>query len=594
MNNLFNELKRRNVVKVGIAYLALAWFVIQITSLAVPAFNFPDIINGIVFYLGLVGFPFALFFAWAFEMTPEGIKRTENIDLEHSITQQTGTKIEHVTVGLLACAVVFMLWDNYGRGPSSDAAAAVQAPVKIMQNSTPSVAVLPFVNMSADEDQEYFSDGISEEILNVLAKLPNLHVTSRSSSFAFKGKDLDLTKVAAQLGVDHILEGSVRKSGTKVRITAQLIEAGTDRHLWSETYDRELVDVFAVQDELSAAIVAVLKVKLLGDDSAASISAPLKVNAEAYTAYLKGVHFRKNGTTMQDVYTAREFFEQSIALDPSFAPAHANLAGTLSNLTGMAYIPLSEGAPLARASAERAIALDANYASGYVQLANVKSQFDFDFIGAVDDLEHAIQLNPNDVLANTRLSSYSSMLGKHDLALAQARKAVALDPVNAFTLSRVSRAFFYAGRYSEAQKEIKNALTLSPNNQGLLLFNAYVELMLGKYSDALTLANMLEDEAYRPQIMSMAHFGLGDETASDKALATLIKDAAVDSAFQVAEVYCYRGENAECLNWLDISYKQKDPGLGAVTMTPFLRSVHSEPSFKALVDRMGLSDIIKN
>lgn len=439
--SLWVEIKRRNVVKVGIAYITLAWIVIEVTSLAIPALSLSPSLNGIVFYLGMIGFPFALFFAWAFEMTPDGIKKTQSINPEDSITNITSKKLEHIIVGLLSIAVIVLIWENYIRTPEVQETAPIEIAEEILAiDEPPSIAVLPFVNMSDDKQQEYFSDGISEEILNVLAKIPNLHVTSRSSAFAFKGKDLDLKQVAMQLGVNHILEGSVRKAGNKVRIRVQLIEANSDRHIWSETYDRELVDIFAIQDEISDAIVIVLKEKLMGADETPIEKYDIaKTNPEAYTAHLQALHLWKNGQNDEDRIKAQELAEQSVALDENYAPSHSLLSSIIGVRTSIAYIPLEIGMPLARKHADRAIELDPDFELGYVARANIKETFDFDFQGAREDLEHAVRLNPNNSIVLASLSMNSTLFGDFEQALIEARKSISLDPLNIYARTREAR-----------------------------------------------------------------------------------------------------------------------------------------------------------
>jgi TolB-like protein len=259
---LIEELKRRNVFRVGVAYLALAWVVIQITDMAVPALNLPQSLQAIVFYIGIVGFPFAVFFAWAFELTPDGLKREHEVDRTASVTHHTARKIDFGIIAMLVLAVAFLVVDNYVMpGPvETDTASSdsTSTPPK-EETSYNSIGVLPFLNMSNDPDQEYFSDGIAEELLNALAKLKNLQVAARTSSFAFKGQNQDIMEVGSALKVDTVLEGSVRKSGTRLRITAQLIDVANGYHLWSETYEREIDDIFAIQDEISLAISQALE-----------------------------------------------------------------------------------------------------------------------------------------------------------------------------------------------------------------------------------------------------------------------------------------------------------------------------------------------
>ena len=319
--SLFSELKRRNVFKVGVAYLVLAWVVVQVTDTAVPALHLPEWILTAVFFFGVIGFPFAIFFAWAFEVTPEGIKKESEITPDESITAHTGRKLDFVIIGLLVVGMGYFIYESrfsseteqgiVVESPSTE----ITSPKEVAQEPEgSSIAVLPFVNMSSDPEQEYFSDGISEEILNVLAKLPNLKVTSRSSAFAFKGSKINISEVAKKLGVNNVLEGSVRKFGNRIRITAQLIEAGSDTHLWSETYDRELVDLFAIQDEISAAIVEALKAKL-GLDVKVATRDMSKVNLDAHNEYLKGRFYIENRTEA-DLEKALAYFDKAIELAP--------------------------------------------------------------------------------------------------------------------------------------------------------------------------------------------------------------------------------------------------------------------------------------
>jgi len=287
-DSLFKELKRRNVFKVGTAYLVVSWLLIQFVDIVVPHMALPEWIPGFVIIATMVGLPIALIFAWVFEMTPDGIKRESEITPEDSITAHSGRKLDFIIIGLLIVALGYFIFESRFETKPVDASATIDK--KAQQPESTSIAVLSFVNMSSDPEQEYFSDGISEEILNVLSKLPRLQVTSRSSAFAFKGKEINISEVAKKLGVKYILEGSVRKSGNRVRITAQLIDADTDKHLWSESYDRELVDIFVIQDEISAAIVDALKSKL-GLDAELVARDMTDVNLDAHNEYLLGRYY---------------------------------------------------------------------------------------------------------------------------------------------------------------------------------------------------------------------------------------------------------------------------------------------------------------
>jgi TolB-like protein len=252
------ELKRRNVFKVGAAYLVVSWLILQLVQSVREPLGLPEWTDAFFIVLLSVGLPMALLFAWAFELTPDGVKKTKEVDKETSVTANTGRKLNYAIIATLAIALAYSVFDRVNQPDSVEITEATDTVAAEQGIGNTSIAVLPFVDMSSDQDQEYFSDGISEELLNVLAKIPELRVAARTSSFQFKGQNVDIGNVAEQLNVDHVLEGSIRKADTRIRITAQLIRADTGYHLWSETYDRELTDIFGIQDEISAAIVAAL------------------------------------------------------------------------------------------------------------------------------------------------------------------------------------------------------------------------------------------------------------------------------------------------------------------------------------------------
>ncbi len=323
MSGLFQELKRRNVFKVGTVYVVLAWLLAQITDVFLEPFGAPDWVIKTVLLLLIIGFPLALLFAWAFELTPEGLKKEKYVDRSQSITHETGQRLNLAIIFILILALGYFAVDKFILEPgrhletSEVAAQPVEAKEPAKEKS---IAVLPFVNMSDDAGNEYFSDGIAEEILNALAKVKDLKVAGRTSSFAFKGQNQDLREIGDALGVNHILEGSVRKAGAKVRITAQLIQVDDGFHLWSDTYDRELTDVFAIQDEIANAILEQLKARLVGGESVAV--AATRTNTEAYELYLLAKQ-RMYERTQLPLEAAAELLDRAIAIDPQYAPAYA-------------------------------------------------------------------------------------------------------------------------------------------------------------------------------------------------------------------------------------------------------------------------------
>ena len=334
--SFFNELKRRNVFRVAAAYVIVGWLIMQAGEVMGPALRLPDWINSALAFFLILGFPLAMFFAWAFELTPEGIKKDKGVDQDQPIANGAGGILNRTIIIALVLALGFFVYDKFVLDPERDAelvqatqTAAAQtedsasASIEDTNPDEKSIAVLPFINMSSDPEQEYFSDGITEEVLNLLAKTPELKVTSRSSVFSLKGQPIDIPTVAAKLGVAHILEGSVRKAGNRVRITAQLIEAGSDVHMWSETYDRELDDIFAIQDEIAQEVVKALHIQLLGDAPTAT-----STNVEAYQLYLRGNHFATLDTR-ESLESSIAAYREAIALDANFAPPWEGLSRVL-------------------------------------------------------------------------------------------------------------------------------------------------------------------------------------------------------------------------------------------------------------------------
>ena len=447
MAALFEELKRRNVLRVAAAYTVVGWVVLQAVDVVAPILELPDWFARGILVLLAVGLPITIVISWFYEWTPGGVMTAAAADAAGYVKPSAfGRQIDFVIIALLVIAVG---WLVYEREPPTEVPAA-------------SIAVLPFVNMSDDAANEYFSDGISEEILNVLSRIPNLHVTSRSSAFQFKGGGIDIPTVAAQLGVAHVLEGSVRKSGTRVRIAAQLIEASTDRHLWSATYDRELDDIFAIQDEISAAIVDALKTAL-GLELVAPTAKAFVADSEAHEAYLRGRHLVVQ-RTRQTVEGAVTEFERAIKLDPDYALAHAELAIATMLLVRGLYGGLTDSEVLARAApqAERALALDpalaeAHAATGYVLWSQGKVE------EGLAHFRHATSINPNYSIVYTWMGTLVSRdLGRYDELIGVRETALRLDPLSIPAIGNYVRALVARNRIEEAERELAKLASIAP------------------------------------------------------------------------------------------------------------------------------------
>jgi TolB-like protein len=510
--SLFSELKRRNVIRVGIAYIVVAWLVAQVLQLVMESFAAPDWVMKTVLILLAAGIPFALLFAWVFELTPEGLKRETEIDRTQSITPQTGRKLDRVIIAVLVLALGYFAWDKFVHsrehtgeaGPNvaastEEGASGAAAKEAAAQQS---IAVLPFVNMSPDQDQEYFSDGISEEILNALAKIPDLHVTSRSSAFAFKGQAIDIPTVARQLGVANVLEGSVRKSGNKVRITAQLIEAAGDRHLWSETYDRELDDIFAIQDEISLAIVAALKGHLaLEDHSAALVENRQTSDTEAYEAYLRGHHLILQ-RSRPSLDAAVIEFQKAVQIDPEFALAHAELAIAHMLLIKDQYgdYTFEEATALAVPHANRAMELDPGLAESQAAAGFVLWN-----IGAPPEtlayFEEALRINPNHSQVLAWMAVASGENGDYDKALEFEEQLLHIDPLYTPNLANLANSYSARGRSESVNSILGNLAVISPT--ALLDAKIAISWREGRLAEAILLgldALTLEPENSRPRL----------------------------------------------------------------------------------------------
>ncbi len=457
MTTLWGELKRRNVVRVGIAYVIVGWLLLQLADVLGDLLQLPDWAGKLVVFLLVLGFPIALIFAWAFELTPEGLKRERDVDREKSVTRSTGRKLDRTIIVLLALALVFVVVDNYVLQDAPQQPDVVPV-VETQAEAQKSIAVLPFVNMSSDQEQEYFADGLSEEILNLLARIPDLKVIGRTSSFSFKGKNEDLRVIGEMLGARTILEGSVRKSGDRIRITAQLIDAADGVHLWSDTYDRTIEDVFAVQDEVAAAIIDALHVHV---GSMPTRGVPTE-NAEAYALYLRA---RAHLNQYEALWSA-PLLRQAVELDPEFAEAHELLAFNYWWLGGVT-MDAQEGYRKMRAVAHTALGLNPD--SVFAQAMYVMGDMDnYSFLSEIEALERVVSASPGNTLGYDGLTYDLLEAGYFAEGLQYAKKQVELDPLSSGAHMRLGEALAANGDTDGAMqayataRDLGNAFAYAP------------------------------------------------------------------------------------------------------------------------------------
>ena len=466
---------------------------------------------------------------------------------------------------------------------------------------TPSIAVLPFINMSRDEDNEYFADGLSEELLNVLTKIRGLRVASRTSAFSFKGKDVDIPTVAQKLNVATVLEGSVRKSGKRVRITAQLIEVASDSHLWSETYDRELEDIFAVQDDIAQSVVKELRAALLGEpaETAAVKTAAAEVrqaatgrgdNPEAFQLYLQGKFFGER-ITQVDTDKAIELFQRALAIDPNFALAWAGLSRVHQLQAGYGFAPIDEGYERARDAAQHALRLAPDLVEAHIELGLILEGHDWKWAAAGASFRRALELAPGDAHALRAAAGHARILGRLDEALELVRKAIALDPLSARTHRQAALIYVMANRLDDAAAAFRLAIDLAPNAGLAHAFLAITRLMQGRNEEAVALAEAESHDVFRNVALAMIRHAQGRAAESEAALQTLIDGFGWTAAYQVAEVHAYRGDVEKAFEWLERAFAQRDPGVMFTATDRFLQPLHTDPRWQPFLQRMGLETL---
>jgi TolB-like protein/DNA-binding winged helix-turn-helix (wHTH) protein/Tfp pilus assembly protein PilF len=451
-----------------------------------------------------------------------------------------------------------------------------------------SIAVLPFADMSPGKDQEYFSDGLTEQLIDDLAKVPRLKVVGRSSAFRFKGKNEDLRAVGRKLGVSNVLEGSVRRDGNHVRITAELIKPDDGFQLWSQTYDREINDIFAVQDEIARAATEALQLKLLGTNSEPLALGLRSTNAEAYQAYLQGQYFNGQGPNKEDLIKALTYSDQAIKLDEKYAPAWALRASAQLAMTEGGLTDVTEGFQKARDDAERAIALDPTLTSAYLVLAKTQINCDWNWDAANASITKAAALEPGSVEV-LRIRSYRArMLGDLDQAIKLQEQVVALDPLRANSYARLGYLLYAVGRYDEARAALQKALELNPQS-------SYVHLTLDKILIAegnphQALVEIEKEPSAWGKLTGevLAYHALGREQDSIAALADLIAKYRTTAAYQVAQAYSFRGESDKSFEWLEHAYKQRDPGLPEIKSNPLFKNLRHDPRYTELLKKMRL------
>lgn len=570
--SFFSELKRRNVIRIGIGYAVASWVIVEVASVLLPTFDAPEwVLRAIVLVL-IAGLPIALVIAWAFELTPEGIKVEDNQDTveEARFKSRTARKADMAIIVTLSLVVAYFIfekiWDS-----------------GVVRGNMNAIAVLPFSDMSARRDQEYFAEGLTVELLNMLSRVADLKVTGKTSAFQFKDYKGDFETIGKKLNVGTILEGSVRAVDNNIRITANLIDAEQGHTLWSANYDRQLTNIFQVQDEIARSVVKALQAQLL---EAAEKPVDRVVVAEAYTAYQQG-NFLQGKLTVEDQQSAIDYFQQAVEKDPSFAEPLVGLANAhLMLALNMVAIDRDEGIGKATGYLDQALRLDPELTDAYVSRSVIKKVNFHDFVGAEMDLKRALDSDPRHIDALRRLGTIYGMQGRYDEAMSMFQKIIDRDPLNTPTYSNYSYNALAAGNLPVAEEMINKVLEFSPKSVFAHFQLARVFMAEGELSEARQSIEKEPHPVWKNIGLGMIACLDGNTSAGQAIANKLVEDREV---FNAAEIYNLCGEIEKVWQLLEKAASERDPALTEMRLSWALSDLRDTPKWQEILKLTGLS-----
>jgi TolB-like protein/tetratricopeptide (TPR) repeat protein len=580
MASVWGELKRRNVVRVAVAYAIVSWLILQLTDVLMPLLSLPAWVGGFVFLLLVIGFLLALVLSWAYELTPEGIKLDKDVGPSESSARLSSRKLDFIIIGAMAVALLYLsATHDWGakRGP-------------VEPGEITSIIVLPLDNLMNDPEQDYFVDGMHEALITELSKIRALRVISRTTAVQYRNTELSAPEIALELGVDAIVEGSVLRVENTVRVTAQLIEARSDRHLWADHFDRPLSDILALHSELARAIVGEISVAVTPEEELRFADAG-PVNPDVYELYLRGRHLCSNWTP-EEMATAIRYLQQAIDEDPEYAPAYAELASCYTDIAYFEYRPPLEIHPLAKAAAIRALEIDDRLAEAHTALGAVQYQMEWQFLEAEKAFKRALELNPN----NWRtLVYYAWMLGetgRFDEAMEPARRVQALDPLNTLANVAVAEILYLSRNYDGAIKEYSKNLDLDPNDPGVHYFLAWPYEQKGMFEEAIALlkkAVTLSDAPVYLAALGHTHALAGNRDEALKILEQLQNPSALvhPSSFHIALVHVGLGNDDTAFQLLEEAFREGALQLIYLNEDPKFDRLRSDARFEDLLHMMG-------
>ncbi len=588
-SNFFAELKRRNVYKVAVAYAVVGWLLIQVATQVFPFFEIPNWAVRLVVLLIAVGFPISLVIAWAFEMTPEGIKRTEAANAEHEHSR--GKTWIYVVVVAAGISIALFFLGRYTVETPRPASAELRAGGQMEPAAIPekSIAVLPLAIEGGAKDDQYFSDGLSEDLITALSQFANLKVIGRNSSFQFRDSQDDSKTIGAKLGVAHLLEGSVRRAADAVRISAELVNAADGTTVWSQHYDRPYKDLFKLQDDITTAVATALKAKLLNpNDPAAQSDRPPSGSLEAYNAFLKG-NFHFQHSTKDALRQAIDSYQTAVSLDSKYAQAYAAM-GSAQTFYGDYFsgAEAQQNFAMARASINTALILNPDLAGAHQSHALLLAFADLDFVGAKTEFERAVELAPNNLDAVACLAQMRAAFGHPEAAIEPIRQTLANDPRNAGWYGLLANDLMAVGRLDEAEEATRQQIDLGGAEEIVESRLSKIEVLRGNVSAALQKAEQLPPGKGRDLALARARQIGNDPAAASAALQTLIDHYANTDAYYIAGVYALRRDPDGMFAWLDRAWVNRENSISTLYYDPFLLRYKDDPRFAAFCRKVGL------
>jgi adenylate cyclase len=586
------QLKHRNVIRVGILYLLVCWLILDPVHVVFHMLEVPVWANRLVVVLMAVGFPSVLLFAWVYEITPEGLKLTVEVEPSRSIRKQTGQRLNRAIFAVMAVALTYFAVDKFWLSqhvmtehPATPAASvALDTAPATTAISDKSIAVLPFLDMSEKKDQEYFADGMAEEIIDLLATIPSLKVIGRTSSFQFKGKNPDLREVGKTLTAAYVLEGSVRRARDRIRVSVQLIDARDGMHRWSESYDRPIGDVLAVQDDIAAGLARTIQVAI---GAAELPSRATSLKPEVYNLLLLARAARER-LDRQGAEDAIGYYEQALKIDPTCVPAAVGLADASMNL--FLIERTDTAASRLRAAIDAALKLDPSLAEMHALRANLYHFHDLNWTAAAAEIRQALQMAPNDVRLQFYVGGFACSVGRWDEGMRYLRAVIAYDPLSAGMIDVFARCLLRAGRYLDAEQQERKALSISPTHELAWTGLGKVLLAREQLPAALDAFGRVNYRHIRLVGLTAVNHAMGRHRESDEAMQQLERDGGAADPYRVAQGHAYRGELEQALKWLELAGSQKDMEIVWAKGDPAFARYTGDPRYRAWLRKMNLPD----